>query len=121
MIYPKAKIGLCKCREGKKTFGIRFEEYENGWKATWSFPIKKEGEAEREHYDKTKLKGFIQWDSDYPGCPYCGSKGFVICGECGGLNCNIQGNDEIFICGWCGETGSLVDYKGDGFNAGCDR
>lgn len=43
MNYPKAKIALCMCKEGRRPFGVRFEEYENGWKATWAFPIKKTG------------------------------------------------------------------------------
>lgn len=120
MIFPEAKIALCKCKEGRRAFGVRFEEYENEWKATWAFPIKKEGTAERENYDKTQLKGQIRWGSDYPGCPYCGSRGFVIC-DCGGLNCNVHSNQEEFTCGWCGKTGTLVDYSGDGFNAGGDR
>jgi hypothetical protein len=121
LTFPTANIALCKCKEGHKAFGVRFEEYENEWKATWAFVIKKEGAEERENYNKTKLKGLIRLDKDYPGCPYCGSRGFVICGECGGLNCNIHGGEEQFTCGWCGEAGSLVDYKGDGFNAGNDR
>ncbi len=121
MGYPTAKIGLCKCKEGQRPFGVRFEEYENEWMATWAFPLKREGAEKREEYDKTVLKGKIRWSSDYPGCPYCGSRGFVICGDCGGLNCNIHSNDEIFVCGWCGESGTLVNYEGDGFNAGGDR
>ena len=101
-------------------FGVRFEEYENQWKATWAFRIKKEGAEKRENYDKTQLKGLICWGDEYPGCPYCGSRAFVIC-DCGGLNCNIHSSEEMFTCGWCGKTGTLVDYEGDGFNAGGDR
>lgn len=41
MLYPEAKIALCKCKEGQRAFGVRFEEYENEWKATWAFVIKK--------------------------------------------------------------------------------
>ena len=121
MIFPEAKIALCMCKEGKRPFGVRFEQYENEWKATWAFEIKKEGSEHREKYDKTSLKGKIRWDDDYPGCPYCGSRGFVICCDCGGLNCNIHSSDETFTCGWCGETGILSEYQGDGFNAGGDR
>lgn len=121
MRFPEARIAMCYCGEGKKAFGIRFEEYEDEWMATWAFPIKKEGAAKRERYDKTKLRGLIRLGDDYPGCPYCKSRRFVICGDCGGLNCNLHENDEIFTCGWCGESGALVAYEGDGFNAGADR
>ncbi len=121
MKFPEARIGLCYCKECKKIYGVRFEQYENEWKATWAFPIKKEESIKRENYDKTQLKGLIRWDEDYPGCPYCHSKGFVICDNCGGLNCNTNPNDKIFTCGWCGITGELTNYTGDGFNAGGDR
>ena len=120
MNYPEARIGLCMCKEGKRPFGVRFERYENDWKATWAFAIKKEGAEKREHYDKTKLMGLIKWGSDYPGCPYCGARGFVIC-SCGGLNCNMHSKSNRFTCGWCGTEGVLEDYKGDGFDAGGDR
>ena len=120
MKYPEAKVALCMCKEGRRPFGVRFEEYEKDWKATWAFAIKKDGAEKRENYDKTTLKGQIRWDKDYPGCPYCGSRGFIICG-CGGLNCNNHSNNEEFVCGWCGNKGTLVDYEGDGFNAGGDR
>lgn len=121
MNYPEARIALCKCKEGNRPFGIRFEEYENEWKATWAFTIKKDGAAERENYSKTTLKGKIRLAIEYPGCPYCSARGFIICGDCGGLNCNMHDRDEVFTCGWCGETGELTEYFGDGFNAGNDR
>lgn len=121
MIFPEAKIALCKCKEGCRPFGVRFEQCENDWRATWAFPLKKDGADKRERYDKTTLKGKIIWGNDYPGCPYCGSRGFIVCGICGGLNCRIHSNEEAFTCGWCGESGTLVDYEGGGFNAGGDR
>ena len=120
MIFPEAKIALCMCKEGKRPFGVRFEQCEKDWKATWAFPIKKDGAEKRENYDKTKLIGMIKWDDDYPGCPYCGSRGFVIC-DCGGLNCNIHSKERTFKCGWCGKVGELVDYNGEGFDSGSDR
>ena len=122
MNHPEVKIGLCKCKEGRKAFGVRFEQFENDWMATWAFPIKKEGAEKREHYDQTQLRGLIRWGHDYPGCPYCGGRGFIVCGDCGGLNCNMNLEQEEFTCEWCGETGTLVDYSGDGgFNASGDR
>ncbi len=119
MNYPEARIGLCKCKEGSKVFGIRFEEYEKDWKATWAFALKKQDSAKRENYDKTVLKGNIIFDDAYPGCPFCKGYGMVICEACGGLNCRTSGGK--FVCGWCGNDGELVDYTGDGFSAGTDR
>lgn len=120
MNFPEAKIALCKCKEGHKIYGVRFERYENGWKATWAFPIKKQGTEKREKYDSTKLSGKIWIDGNYPGCPYCGGKSFIIC-SCGGLNCNIHGDDNFFKCEWCNITGELTEYTGSGFNSGSDR
>ena len=118
--FPEARIAICKCREGRRNFGVRFEKYGNAWKATWAFPIKKEGSEKREHYDQAKLTGNIVWGEDYPGCPYCGGRGFVIC-SCGGLNCNMNAKLSKFTCGWCGLTGELTGYDGAGFNSGSDR
>ena len=28
---PEAKIAICKCKESKKLFGVRFEEDGDGW------------------------------------------------------------------------------------------
>ena len=47
MLYPEAKIALCKCKEGQRAFGVRFEEYENEWnmgicnKKRWYSPERK--------------------------------------------------------------------------------
>lgn len=54
----EARIALCKCKEGKNIYGVRFEKTENGWKYTWAFPVK-EAAAKREHYDETKIVGQI--------------------------------------------------------------
>lgn len=117
----KVNISLCKCKEGQRPFGVRFEQNEKNWIATWAFPIKKDGAESREQYDKTVLKGQIGWGADYPGCPYCGGRGFVICDRCGGLNCNMNASHEQFTCAWCGLTGTITEYSGDGFNASGDR
>ncbi len=118
MTMPEATVALCKCKETHKTYGVRFEKIEpRHWKYTWAFPIK-EAAAKREGYNDTIIEGFIEPDEEYPGCPYCGAKYFVIC-SCGKLNCNT-GNGTRFTCEWCGETGELTGYGGGGFRAGGD-
>lgn len=114
----EARIALCKCREGKKTYGVRFEKSVNSWKYTWAFTIK-ESAAKREGYDNTKIIGDIYPDAKYPGCPYCKTRSFVIC-SCGKLNCNNQKQNKEFVCEWCGSAGTLVDYEGNGFQSGED-
>lgn len=119
MNRPEATVAVCKCKESHKIFGVRFEKVSNRhWKYTWAFPMKA-STAKREGYDGTVIDGNIEPDIDYPGCPYCGSKYFVVC-ECGKLNCNISiGNS--FTCEWCGLTGTLTGYDGGGIKSGGDR
>ena len=114
---PEAKIALCKCKESKKMYGVRFEKSGNGWKYTWAFPIK-EATAKRENYDDTSMVGDIFPEDEYPGCPYCGRKCFVGC-SCGRLSCNIN-NNTFFTCDWCGASGTLSNYDGAGVSSGGD-
>ena len=116
---PEARIAMCKCKEAKgKTFGVRFQRNENDWKYTWAFKMK-ESTAKREGYDNTEIMGNIYPDIDYPGCPYCKSRYFVVCGSCHHLNCNID-TGETFTCDWCGKTGTLGGFDGDGIASGGD-
>lgn len=116
----EARIALCKCKEGKKAYGVRFEKLGNGWKYTWAFPVKEES-AKREGYDETKIIGDIGPDAAYPGCPFCRAKSFVIC-SCGKLNCNnVNTPNAHFTCEWCGASGKLsAGYDGSGFGSGGD-
>jgi len=119
-IKPEATVAACKCKESKKTYGVRFEKMASGnWKYTWAFPMKASAAA-REGYDQTVIVGDIEPTEEYPGCPYCGVKYFVIC-ECGKLNCNIGTANGTFKCEWCGLTGEIIDYAGSGFSGGGDR
>lgn len=115
----EATVALCKCKESKKMYGVRFQKIANHrWKYTWSFPVKS-STAKREGYDATIIDGMIEPDAEYPGCPYCGRKSFVVC-DCGKLNCYIS-YDGTFKCDWCGKKGTLTDYDGSGIQSGGDR
>lgn len=119
MNRPEATVALCKCKETHKIFGVRFEKVaQDHWKYTWAFPMK-ESTAKREGYDVTLIDGQIEPDIDYPGCPYCGSKHFVVC-ECGKLNCKVS-SGNTFTCEWCGMSGTLTPYGGEGIQSGGDR
>ena len=116
---PEARIALAKCKECKgKTYGVRFQRDGDGWVYTWAFPIE-DSTAKREGYADTQIMGNIEPADTYPGCPYCGSKYFVICDTCKHLNCNV-GSSNIFTCEWCGTTGELGDFGGDGIASGGD-
>jgi len=119
MLKREATVALCRCKETHKTYGVRFEKVSEGnWKYTWAFKIK-ESSAKREGYDGTIIDGRIFPDEEYPGCPYCGEKYFVVC-SCGKLNCHTH-NSGLFKCEWCGLEGELSTYDGAGIKSGGDR
>lgn len=118
--FPEARIALCKCKEASgKAYGVRFQRKGTDWEYTWAFKIK-ESAAKREGYDKTEIVGQVYPNISYPGCPYCKKETFVVCEKCHKLNCNII-TGELFTCDWCGNVGTLVDYKGEGIASGGDR
>lgn len=114
----EAKVALAHCREGKKGYGVRFEKTSLGWKYDWAFKLSAD-RAKSEGYGNTKIVGTIYPDGEYPGCPYCKAKSFIVCGSCGKLNCNNT-EEKVFTCGWCGAKGELIDYEGDGINSSGD-
>jgi hypothetical protein len=59
--------------------------------ATWAFALK-ESAAKREGYDRSEIRGTIQLDLSYAGCPHCAKSAVVRCGSCGKVSC------------WNGET-----------------
>jgi transcription elongation factor Elf1 len=46
-------------------------------------------------------------DDNYPGCPHCGSYGFVQC-HCGKIGCGIgvEGTKK-YTCPWCGQESEV--------------
>ena len=72
------------------------EQHEKEWVATWAFPIK-EASAKRENYDETKIMGAIRFTDEFPGCPYCHTRKFIVCNRCGKLSCNLE-ERERFMC-----------------------
>lgn len=106
------------CEETHKCFGITVDKvHSNLYKFVWSFKIDKE-KAKREGYDQVKVRGGIILDSDFPGCPYCGEKRFVVCSSCQKFFCH-HGQRHV-TCPNCGSSGEIsiveqVDLKGGGF------
>lgn len=109
--FKEAVVLLAKCGEQHKTYGMRAEKISNDhWIITWAFPIK-ESAAHREGYDKTTVRGTIEFSSDYPGCPYCGGNSITLC-SCGNVSCTILKND-MFTCEWCKTDSTICDYNGE--------
>jgi len=69
------------------------------WWRTWAFKIKPQ-HAKSEGYDKTQVQGNLNSTEEYPGCPHCGTKGFVQCGKCQKISC--WNGETSLVCSWCG-------------------
>lgn len=117
----EARVAICKCTRRERIYGVRMERSGKDWIYNWAFEMNPDA-ARRENYDTTKVEGMLIRDKKYPGCPYCGTNAFIICGKCGKLSCNNT-SSSVFKCGWCGYEGELSDYEGDGFsfNSNNDR
>lgn len=75
---------------------------DNGeWYRTWAFPID-EKRAAGEGYQKNRIESGLPETADYPGCPYCGEKGFFYDGNCGKISC--YHGENPFTCPWCERT-----------------
>ena len=95
----EATVVLSKCSSHNRTFGMRIERRGGDWISTWAFKID-DSKAKKEGFDKTKIKGSFAFDPEYPGCPYCGTYGFVQCGTCGKLSCMTAEATSV-RCHWC--------------------
>jgi hypothetical protein len=97
----KASVVLIRCSKSKRIFGARTQKMDdNDWWRTWAFPID-EGKARREGYDSETVNGNLNCTKEYPGCPYCGTKGFVQCPSCRRLSC--WSGEKSMDCQWCGK------------------
>jgi DNA-directed RNA polymerase subunit RPC12/RpoP len=118
----KAKVIMARCSKNKRSFGIRIEQRGRDWVRTWAFPMD-ERKARREGFDANTVTGSMNADDEYPGCPYCGSMGFVQCG-CEKIGCSggvrDYGDYGEYTCPWCGDEIELqhadsFDVTGGGY------
>ena len=102
----EAAVILAKCPRYKITYGMRTQKMSDGdWWRTWSFSID-ENRAKKEGYDETKFRGSLWYTKEYPGCPYCESKGFAQCNTCHKLMC--WNGETHMTCLWCGNELSNI-------------
>lgn len=116
-LSKKAFAVMAMCEKTKEPFGITVDPRDGCYAFVWAFKIKKE-QAKREGYNHTHVRGAVSLDQDFNGCPYCGTKNFYFCGNCGKVVC-YHGQD-IVTCPNCGNTSGLqtsdsVDLSGGGF------
>jgi len=98
-------IITAQCSKARSRMGIRLEEKSHQlWVADWAFKIK-EHVAIKEGYDKTRVDGQFVFSAEFPGCPYCESKSFVLC-DCKNLIC-YETMSTSFKCPKCGLSGTV--------------
>ena len=96
----EATVILMRCKINKGLSGIRVQKMVDGkWARTWSFKINERIAKNENFSDDLQLEGMLP-TVDFPGCPYCGSKGFVICNKCKKMTC--RANESVMTCSWCG-------------------
>lgn len=113
-MHVKANVILVKCTQSKKLFGMRVQQQGSDWIRTWAFPIQ-ENVASKEGFGNVKIQGSLNVTDEYPGCPYCETKGFFSCGVCNKLNC--YHGEELTKCEWCGnsaETSAVDEFEVEG-------
>lgn len=116
---PHVVIVMARCRIERAAFGIRYEEVNPGvWAGTWAFPVK-ESYAKKENSEKNSITGTIIFLPEYPGCPYCKSKGIFLCGECNHVSC-YDGERKTVVCPSCNRQLTLGD-RIQHLDAGGDR
>jgi len=114
----EANVVMAKCKHSNSPYGIRIERRGSVWYCTWAFKIS-EKKASNEGYTNNRISGEVDFDEEYPGCPYCGRNKWVICGHCGRLNCWGE-QDREFTCAWCGVSSEVkitnrFELQGGGF------
>lgn len=115
----EANIILIRCNKENKAFGVRVQKMKDGdWYRTWAFKVNAR-HAKNEGYDTNKVVGNLCATEEYPGCPYCGSKGFVQCGTCKKLTC--WNGEESMTCHWCGSTMDNIVTTTDKFTVTGDK
>lgn len=108
-------MGMCS-RTGRP-YGVTVEKHGSYCDLQWAFKISASS-AKREGYDRNSFHGAVNTDSNFPGCPHCGSQGWYICGHCKTMICNDQEEGKVTCPKW-GKTSNLVitdefDLKGGG-------
>lgn len=90
------------CAKINEHFGITVDPRKGTYTFCWGFKMKKE-RARKEGYDATTVRGAIDYDPEFNGCPYCGAKRFYICNQCGKIVC--YDGEEYVTCPNCGGGG----------------
>jgi len=116
-VSDKAFAVMATCDRTKQSYGITVDPVNSReLKLVWAFKIDKT-KAHREGYDKVKVRGGIVKDDNFPGCPYCGTKDFYVCGNCNAIVC--YHGERTIVCPCCGNRGEIeivesIELQGGG-------
>ena len=95
----EATVITMRCTRGKRPYGVRVQKTGGDWVRTWAYEMT-EAQMKHEGYDQTSVNGSLSVTSEYPGCPHCGTMGFVQCGRCHKMTC--YNGETALTCQWCG-------------------
>ncbi|MCC8037084.1 MAG: hypothetical protein LIP02_02965 [Bacteroidales bacterium] len=112
-----AVMGMCK--KAREPFGITVDprdERGTHFAFCWGFKIKAE-QAKREGYDRKSVRGSVEYDRDFNGCPHCGSKLFWLCHHCNTFVC-WDGETQMVTCPKCGCGGQLQPQESVALSGG---
>jgi len=108
--YPENVVGhvaLCRSRTTGALFGIRFRKEGRKWVADYAFPLKP-GQEKREGFgEAVSLRGLLDHDPNYQGCPDNGDESFFKC-NCGRLTNWTEEMVDFAVCRWCGYEGPCL-------------
>ena len=115
-VSKEAFATLAVCEETRKTLAITIDPKGNKLNFIWAFKIDRE-KAHKERFDSRHVRGTINYDKNFPGCPHCQARDFYICGSCGSIVC-WHGQKHV-TCPSCGNKGEIkmvesISLKGGG-------
>ena len=88
---------LARCTD-KRLYAMSTYQMPNGdWMRQWAFPVD-ETHVRGEEATAQQIQGSLGAMADYPGCPYCHNKNFVLC-SCGKMTCWTGATSQY--CAWC--------------------
>lgn len=107
-LSKEAFVMVVNCLEAHKIYGVTVDKISRGkYSLIWAFPLN-EKQAKNEGFGKDTVKGSLEKDTEYPGCPYCGGTNLLFC-ECGTVMC--WHGQKVVTCPKCKTTGEVTGIE----------
>ncbi len=107
---PDTEQALAMCARFRRPFLLELRRHGKSWRIVGSRELPQQWQAGSGQASGPRIQGAFDL-SAYPGCPYCGAKGLVLCRRCGTLSCSAadpapNGKGEALLpCPTCGASG----------------